>query len=155
MKRIVLIGCGKEKQLVACAAKELYIGPLFTARRRYAERSGRPWLIVSALHWVLRPSRVIEPYDKRMPIALRLAYDWALCFRNSLTVTITRAPTRWVAFNPVLGFREPVCLEIHAGADYVNPIQEAFRGNRMIGIEHPVAGMGIGEQLRFYKEQIR
>lgn len=40
--RILLIGCGQRKRPGIHPAQDLYIGPLFMARRRFAEASDEP-----------------------------------------------------------------------------------------------------------------
>src|SRR3954468_18405630 len=64
--RCVLIGCVSRKEPTARAAKDLYRTELFARRRAYAEGSGQPWLIVSALHGLVGPDDVVEPYDVRL-----------------------------------------------------------------------------------------
>ena len=63
---VLLIGCGKTKLPHPAPARDLYTGPLFKARRAFAERSGLPWLVFSALHGFVEPDRVLHPYDWRM-----------------------------------------------------------------------------------------
>ena len=63
---LVLIGCVKTKQSTPARARELYTSPLFVKRRRYAEGSGRPWYILSALYGLVDPDQVLEPYDMHL-----------------------------------------------------------------------------------------
>lgn len=44
-------------------AKDLYQSTLFKKTRAYAEKHYDGWYILSALHRVLSPEKVIEPYD--------------------------------------------------------------------------------------------
>jgi len=60
---LILVGCVSAKLEHAAPAKDLYVSPLFARRRRYAEASGRPWFIYSALYGLLAPDDRIEPYD--------------------------------------------------------------------------------------------
>jgi hypothetical protein len=140
MSRIILIGCGKQKRATACEAKDLYIGKLFKARREFAERSGRAWLIVSALHGLIVPERVIDPYDKTMPTQRHAVERWAETFKRQFCSTV--------------GVGHQVTLEVHAGVDYVAPIRLALWSCPAITIEHPVFGMGIGEQIKFYLRRL-
>ncbi|HEY4417591.1 MAG TPA: hypothetical protein VGO57_18010 [Verrucomicrobiae bacterium] len=139
MNRIILIGCGKVKLAESSAAKDLYVGHLFVARRQYAERSGHPWLIVSALHGLLVPEKVIAPYNKTMPTQRHAFTRWADKFRDQFTSAFECSP---------------MVLEVHAGADYVTPIRLALWSWSCVTIEHPVFGMGIGEQIAFYNSQL-
>jgi len=61
--KIGLVGCVKSKLDHPAAAKDLYISDLFVGRRRYVERSCDQWFILSALHGLVRPSEVLNPYD--------------------------------------------------------------------------------------------
>jgi hypothetical protein len=148
MNRIILIGCGKQKQATSCEAKDLYIGKLFKARRAYAERSGLPWFIVSALHHVIDPEKVIRPYDKTMPTQKHAVARWEENFNSAI---VSLCCDRVVVFG--WQFLYPVIFEIHAGADYVRPIRHLMRYQSQVTIEHPVSGMGIGEQIAFYNRQ--
>lgn len=61
---MILVACGSAKTLVAARPRDLYRGSLFNAASRYAEASGHPWRIVSALHGVLDPDGPpIDPYE--------------------------------------------------------------------------------------------
>ena len=61
--RIGLVGCVKKKGPVAAPAEELYVSPLFVGRRRFVESTCDRWFILSALHGLVDPHEVIEPYD--------------------------------------------------------------------------------------------
>lgn len=145
---VVLVGCGASKREFACAARDLYTGCLFTDRRAFAERSGQPWFILSAKHGVLRPDTIVAPYDHRLPawscrtqIAL---HQWAKENVRRLR-EYTGAPT--------------LHLEFHAGEDYVQPFRYWLRLREVSGkptrltLDHPVAGLGQGEQRAWYARQ--
>ena len=66
MKTIVLVGCGKQKQPKPAPAKELYTSALFKASRRYAERVGDHWYILSAKWGLVDPDTELAPYDMNM-----------------------------------------------------------------------------------------
>src|SRR5207302_7891522 len=59
----ILLGCVSGKGERAAPARELYRSQLWRGRRGYAEASGRPWLILSALHGLVMPDDVLAPYD--------------------------------------------------------------------------------------------
>lgn len=149
MKRILLIGCGKSKRTVPCPARELYIGPLFTARRQYAESTGCPWLIVSAKHWLLHPDQITAPYNRTVPTDEATAERWALCVKSRLCEALIE--NAWVDVG--LTFQEEFILEIHAGQDYVRPLRSLFTFELMVTLLAPVEGLGIGQQLKFYKSR--
>ncbi len=134
----LLLGCVKQKRDVPSAAMDLYRSPLWVARRRYAEASGHPWLILSALHGVLDPDQVVEPYDlalSALPKAERRA--WAVRVLGGLQ---ERAGT--------LAGRT---YEIHAGAVYRGAIEAELR-NRGAVVTVPLAGLPLGRQLRWYRD---
>ena len=62
--RCILIGCGNAKRNKMAAAKDLYLGPLFRARRAKASTSGLPWFILSAKHGFVHPMTPLAPYDQ-------------------------------------------------------------------------------------------
>ena len=83
--RVALVSCVKSKRPSAAPARDLYISPLFTALRCYAQSHADRWYILSAKHGLLEPNKVIEPYEltlASMPKAARLA--WAERVRNQL-----------------------------------------------------------------------
>lgn len=65
---LVVISCGGKKLPHRAPAAHLYTGGYFTACRDAARslRAVHGWRILSALHGLLDPRTVIEPYDKRM-----------------------------------------------------------------------------------------
>jgi hypothetical protein len=63
MTRIGLVGCVKTKRSFASPGKDLYASPLFRGRRRYVEASCDRWFVLSALHGLVAPDEVLEPYD--------------------------------------------------------------------------------------------
>lgn len=75
---VVLVGCVKLKAAFALPAEDLYVSPLFKRRRAFAERAQR-WFILSALHGLVRPEQVLEPYDMALADQSR-AYrqEWGL-----------------------------------------------------------------------------
>src|SRR5260221_6686791 len=76
--RIALVACAKSKLKVRSQAKDLYVSPLFSGLRMYAERNAHRWYILSAKHGVLWPNKIIAPYDvtlNRMTKAERV--QWA------------------------------------------------------------------------------
>jgi uncharacterized HhH-GPD family protein len=133
---VILVGCVKTKAAVARPAQDLYQSTLFERRRRYAERSGTPWYIASAEHGLLSPASIIEPYD------VYLANE---------TDDYRRAWGEWVAAKlaRVLGSTSGRIIEVHAGAAYVDAIEEPLRRRDML-VVNPLAGLRRGEQLAWY-----
>lgn len=63
-RTVVLVGCVKSKQSQPTLAKDLYTSSLFQARRRFAERFGDRWFILSALHGLVDPEQSLAPYEQ-------------------------------------------------------------------------------------------
>jgi len=63
MRTLTIVGCGDMKASTACPAAYLYLSTLFRLAREYAEVVGNDWLIMSARHGLVEPTRVLEPYD--------------------------------------------------------------------------------------------
>ena len=64
---IVLVSCVKSKRTAPCAAKEMYISPLFQGMFRYAQGLHPAKIfILSAEYGLLRPDDIITPYEKTL-----------------------------------------------------------------------------------------
>src|SRR5688572_5226795 len=103
--RIGLVGCVKRKLPLAAPARDLYTSDLFLGRRAYVERTCERWYILSALHGLVDPSRVLDPYDrtlKEASTAERRA--WSALVVGDLKRT--------------LGNLADVTFEVHAGMEY-------------------------------------
>ena len=136
MSRIILIGCGKTKLTTTARAKDLYCGQLFKARRAYAESTGLRWYILSGLHGVLSPECFVHPYDYELTEFA--SHSWgARVVRRLLDNT----------------WSDERNFEIHAGATYANAIaqQSAPPYNKDVAVILPLKGLGIGQQLAWYK----
>lgn len=132
----ILIGCVAQKQAVARPAKDLYVSELFCRRRAYAEATERPWLILSALHGVVDPEVLLEPYEMRLrtlPKSVREAWGHRV---------VDQLQARFGAL-PGLTF------EIHAGEEYVESIAGLLRAHGA-SLERPLHGLRLGEQLQWY-----
>lgn len=127
MTPVVLIGCSATKLDRAAPARDLYTGRVFTASVAYAESRGLPWFVLSALHGVIPPDQVIEPYDVTVAGLTRgERLSWAGRIAEQLDEI--RAPGR---------------VEVLAGAEYVKACE---RYGRHRTFEAPLAGLGVGER---------
>ena len=115
-------------------ARELYVSPLFRAARAYAEREYGPgrWLILSALHGLVDPDALLDPYDLSLrQLSAREREAWG----NRVAVELTdRFPAGTV-------------LWFHAGTLYRDAIARVVAHQ----VRFPLAGLGIGEQLAWYR----
>lgn len=139
--RVGLVGCVKQKLDCAAPAADLYISPLFRGRRAYVEQSCGRWLIISALHGVVRPEAVIEPYDVTLIKAPRSE-------RRAWADRVLRQ------LDSELGSWVGRTLEIHAGAEYVDYGLAAGLRERGAKVERPARGLKLGEQRSFYKSVV-
>ncbi|WP_186083560.1 DUF6884 domain-containing protein [Burkholderia gladioli] len=134
-KSFYLVSCVSKKAQVPTAARDLYQSQWFKKARRYVEQQGGEWLILSALHGVVRPDQIIAPYDQtlsRMPIAERRA---------------------WAA--GVLATLESGCVQgrrcvILAGSAYREFLIDQLRRQMTVAI--PMEGMAIGRQLQWLSQ---
>jgi hypothetical protein len=112
----------------------------FRGRRLYAERTGQPWLIVSALHGLVEPDQVLEPYD------VAVTHLSSLERRAVGEKIAARLETR---FGPLAGR----VFEVHAVDEYVVRLESAIRP-RDARLLRPLRGLRIGEQLAWYAERL-
>jgi hypothetical protein len=76
--RVAFVSCVKTKSTTPELAEHLYISPWFRMAREWARRNADRWYILSAEHGLIKPNKLVEPYEKtlnRMPIHERK--DWA------------------------------------------------------------------------------
>jgi hypothetical protein len=135
---LVLISCVKSKRATAAPARELYTSPLFTMARDLAE-GGAEIRILSALHGLLEPQQLIEPYElslNQMGVAERRA--WA---KNVLAKLMPLAER----FDRVIFF---------AGERYREFLVEPLRSAGLT-VEIPMAGLRQGEQLSWLRRHLR
>lgn len=137
MVRIGLIGDVRAKHGVTAPAKELFVSPLFQARRKYAERVCDRWFVLSAAHGLLHPDQAVKPYDRSLADEPRSAKEqWA----RKVLWQLDQAWATW---------RDTV-VEIHAPDEYrsyglVDGLE--YRGAE---VEVPAEHLSGGEQLAYY-----
>ena len=136
-RRIGLVGCVKEKASTARPARDLYLSSLFRGRRRYVEHGCDEWWILSALHGLVDPDEMLEPYD----VALK---DASRSEKREWSEAVLRAIDQRI--RP----RGGDIFEMHAGADYrLFGLGDGLR-DRGCSIENPTQGLNFGRQLAFY-----
>jgi hypothetical protein len=163
MLRIALIGCSKTKHEFpkgyhVCAG-DLYAGPLFKKRVRYAEAKGIRWYVLSAKFGFMPPHVPVNPTALGKD-GISSSYD--LCMKDLSPadqaiwhVTVASDVIHLLWDNVELyGHKKPMnpkdlTVEIHAGADYARPLVEILTSVG-VTVKTPVAGLGIGEQLAWY-----
>ena len=120
-------------------ARDLYKSSWFAKASELADRRADQWFILSAKHGLLDPDRVIAPYDlslKSMTAAGRRI--WAKGVLRSLLPRLKGSDD--VVFLAGNVYRE----------NLVSPIRE-----HGCGVEEPMEGLRIGEQLNWLNEQLR
>src|SRR5690606_8638788 len=130
---VALVACAAAKLTRAAPAKELYVSALFRKSRAYAERSADHWYILSAMHGLVWPGDVIEPYDltlNQMGIAERRR--WADRVNSQLEEVVQSGSI----------------LLLLAGARYREGVEPVQR-QRGVTVRVPMEGMRIGEQLQW------
>ena len=137
--RIGLVGCVRQQGTSMAAAQDLFVSPLFRARRTYVERTCGRWFVLSALHGLAAPGEELSPYDlklKSLSQAERRAWSQRLLAQ----------------LEAELGTLDRLTFEIHAGASYTN--EGLVRGLRARGaaVELPALGLGEAQELAFYHE---
>ncbi len=151
---LALIGCGKQKRNQACAARELYTGPLFTACRQWAETHADAYWIASAKHLILEPGQITEPYE----LSLRqLDADTRRWRARQIQLHFR---SRWIEYCTFgknrCGFVVAVTrprVVLLASRDYLFGFYECReRGQDSYEFETPLAGKGIGEQLAWLRK---
>lgn len=142
---VCVIGCGKAKLTEPARAKDLYVGSLFRAARRYAERFGH-WRIISAKHGVLDPEKVIAPYELRLPRGLEGCDKWGVKVACELIDSVSHA------LDDERPIREQLEIVVLAGADYADPLC-AHLARLRVPFRCPLAGFELGARMRWFKQQ--
>jgi hypothetical protein len=135
---IVLVGCVKMKADVALRAEELYVSPLFKRRRTFAERA-QQWFILSALHGLVEPSQVLEPYDMALAAQSRSYRQvWGRGVVEALRDRVGSVSGR--------------TIDIHAGSAYADAILPLLEAEGAI-VSWRFRGLTQGEHLAWYGAQ--
>lgn len=124
MTRIALVGCAKEKRSAPVPARVLYRSSLFGLAVQFAEATCDRFFILSALHALVEPERVLAPYDLTLD-QVRDRAAWGRDVAEALRRAVPPDAT----------------LVLLAGEAY-----GAFRPFVPNRVETPLAGLGIGQR---------
>jgi len=128
--QVILIACSAGKLDHDAPAKDLYTGQLFRKSRAYAEKTEQPYFILSALHGLLEPTKVIGPYNYTLKKQrLREREAWGTRVVDSIVWHVPQAST----------------ITLLAGSDYADPIESKLK-LKGFKIDRPLKGLGIGQQ---------
>jgi hypothetical protein len=129
--KVGLVACSKVKAAGPRRACELYVSPLFQKAADYCRRHYDAWFVLSALHGLLGPDEVVEPYEHTLVGRPRLARQrWAA----GVVAQLERRGLSGARFY------------LHAGRAYASVLEG------LLDCETPLAGMGIGERLAWYSQ---
>jgi hypothetical protein len=131
---IGLVACSRTKANSAMPARLMYVSPLFRAASAYAERHYGPgrWFILSARHGLVDPEDVLAPYDLSLrQLGPRQREAWGDRVAVELTDRFPAGTVLW----------------FHAGVLYREAIARVVAHQ----VRFPLAGLGIGEQLAWYR----
>lgn len=134
MKHVVLIACASKKLDCPAPASELYVSDLFKKSLAYA-RSLKPdgIHILSALHHVLDLGDVVQPYNYTLNgLPASDQQEWADQVLLSLDLDYDARDTHYT---------------ILAGRSYCRYLTPHLPHHTL-----PLAGLGIGQQLKWLKE---
>lgn len=134
--RVGLVACAASKQPHAAPAADLYTSDLFCKSMRLARLRCERVYILSALHGLLDPARVIEPYDLTLN-------DMPKHLRDAWSHRVARELQHELGHN-----FQPIELTVLAGRHYVETLlPELFRRyGHWLTIQRPLQGLGIGQQ---------
>jgi hypothetical protein len=121
-------GCVKSKRSCPAPAKDLYVSPLLTHERRFAEAAGVPWLILSAEYGLVAPDEWLSPYERYLP-------ETPTGYRSVWG--------SWVAerLEMLAGPLAQKVIEIHAGSTYADAVTGPLQ-NKGATLRFPLAGLG-------------
>lgn len=137
--RVLIVGCGARKLPHPAPAADLYTGPLFRAARAYADAQGAPWWVVSARHGLVRPDRVLAPYDQRLrPSRADSFGTWPLSLH----------------LHHLVRAMGPLVVEVHAGRPYVEAVRMAASMQEDdCAVLDPLQGLQVGQRLAWYAQR--
>lgn len=135
--RLVIIGCGKSKiwdknpWAGPQKASNVYVGPYFKAKRRFAESRGCDWMILSGKYGFVRPDFIIPQ-------------SYNATFNRPSTCPISVQELRQQVEERGLSRYDEIT--VLGGGKYIEKIRDAFCDTRA-RIETPFAGYPMGQQM--------
>ena len=140
-----LVGCSKTKAAEPRPAAELYASPLFLYSYRAAVRTCDRVVILSALHGVVQPDEVIEPYNLHVgQLGGAALAAWRDKVRQQLAAVLRPHPRphRLVFF---AGRLYELAMPEIEGAEELSPLRGLFIGQRIRACEAMQADVFRGE----------
>lgn len=136
MSKVFLVSCVGKKSETAAAAADLYQSLWFKKARVYVELQESRWFILSALHGLLNPTQVVEPYNYTLS-GQDIRKGWAYRVRDQIMTEILPSHELWIL----------------AGENYRDPLRYLVEvaGYK---VQVPMRGLGIGKQLSWLTKEI-
>lgn len=135
--RVALVACSSTKLDHRAPARDLYTGELFVKSAAYVELTCDAWYVLSALHGLVRPGDVLDPYDATLTRERR--GPWGESVNGALLdLYADRMPRPRFVFFAGKHYRQALAPHLAKWAD----------------VDAPLAGMGYGQQLAMLKATI-
>lgn len=137
MIKVGLIGCTSKKKNYFCKSEEMYSpSKYFQLRLEYCKKMNFDYIyILSAKYGLLKLDEYIYPYNLNLKnTSLKYRKNWEIKVYKSL-----------------LQLHDPnnTIFYLLAGEEYTR-----FLNKKLKYTKNPVKGLGIGKQLKYYKEKI-
>ena len=135
MSKIALIGCTARKQDFSCPAIEMYTkSNYFNLKLDYCKKIDVDKIfILSAKYGLLEPEAIIEPYNLHLKeTSKEYKLNWSKEVLKDLKEKTDLENDEFI---------------ILAGNDYMKYLIE-----HILNTYNPVKGLGIGQQMKFFKE---
>lgn len=157
MIRVGLVACGKSKAAEPGPARSLYTSGLFRAASAHAAATYDHWFVISAAHRLVHPDKQLRPYDLSLSEwRQREREGWG----HTVCLMLQRRLRELGASVPTVPLGRPwphppqVAVFIHAGRLYDDALRFGL-GLFPCEVVRPMSGLGIGEQLAWYKERLK
>lgn len=134
---LALVSCGKTKLDRTAEAQDLYTGDLFKKARANAERNHDEWAILSALYYMVNPSDYLGPYE---------------CTLIGQPKSVIMGWSAYVFAQIKDKYTTNTEIFIYAGAEYRKFLVPMLE-NAGYTVKVPLQGLGIGQQLAWYKQK--
>lgn len=136
--KIALISCVSKKKLGTHKAEDLYISDWFIKAKQYIKQNYKEWYILSAKYGLIRPDNIIENYNEYLPKTTLIYRKW------------------WadnIFENLINNYNNSIMVDIFAGKHYRKYLIPLLLSKNYI-VNIPLKGLGIGEQLKWFKNNI-
>ena len=101
---MLLLACSalKSRDSGSCPAREMYTGALIRKGMQWADKTGTPFLILSARYGLIKPDQVIEAYNQKLKRPYQGPWPDEGGFYLGGQLYFSRAPERFHPLVPAL-----------------------------------------------------